>query len=66
MAKKTKKSDMQVVLQHRKSHLYLRSAKSWTRYSGKAKDFEHVSHAHKFERQHHLTNTEIILVFEFG
>ncbi len=41
-----------------------REANSWTRHSDKAKNFEHVRRARKFERQNHLTNTEIILVFE--
>jgi len=61
-----KSSGTKVVHQDRKSALYLREVNSWTRQGDKAKNFEHVNRARRFKQQHHLTNTEIILMFSYG
>jgi hypothetical protein len=54
---------MQIVLQHVKSGLYLKSPGVWTKEVGEALDFSSSQRAIRFIRQHQLEGVQVLVAF---
>jgi len=57
---------MRILLQHTRTHLYLRSIGSWTANAEEAHDFQHSDRLVNFVHNHGLQGVQIAVKFQEG